>query len=502
MKHHLSKIKSFHKAEALKSSSFSRANLTVFAIIFAAIGGYLIYSSFAATPTNCFAEPGACGYPDPNYNNVGVPSGTTLTASGSITITTPGTVIDGLNITTGAGGGGSGIYVKASNVTIKNTRITINGAGCGQSPCGNSMIKVFSGSTNTTISHVDLLTSGGATVEHSIRNEAGTTTHADHVYAKGADSNWWGSGTMSDSWMIALPVITSDHIENTYTANGTIVLDHNVMLNAEGYTALQFSEQTPLDTAACTNHVTIKNSLLAGGGYMIEPCAHATGVGSASLDVEGNHFARCISGTCPDTHGYFAKGGTFGVTFNAYCPPGNNAIWSNNIWDDDNTHTVNCDGSQGPPPTGGTAPTSTISANPTSITSGSSSTLTWSSTDATSCTASNGWTGTKATSGTQSVSPTATTTYALTCTGTGGTSSPSSAVVTVSNTSTPKPADIDKNGVVDITDLSYLLSSYGQTTTTCTTNSSFTCDIATTPSSTNGKIDIFDLSLLLSGYGK
>jgi hypothetical protein len=67
---------------------------------------------------------------------------------------------------------------------------------------------------------------------------------------------------------------------------------------------------------------------------------------------------------------------------------------------------------------------------------------------------------------------------------------------------TVKPADIDKNGVVDITDLSYLLSSYGQTTTTCTTNSSFTCDIATTPSSTNGKIDIFDLSLLLSGYGK
>jgi hypothetical protein len=84
----------------------------------------------------------------------------------------------------------------------------------------------------------------------------------------------------------------------------------------------------------------------------------------------------------------------------------------------------------------------------------------------------------------------------------GNTTVSTSRTVTVSNTSTPKPADIDKNGVVDITDLSYLLSSYGQTTTTCTTNSSFTCDIATTPSSTNGKIDIFDLSLLLSGYGK
>ena len=38
-------------------------------------------------------------------------------------------------------------------------------------------------------------------------------------------------------------------------------------------------------------------------------------------------------------------------------------------------------------------PTVTISANPTSVTSGGSSTLTWSSTNATSCTASGGWSG-------------------------------------------------------------------------------------------------------------
>ncbi|MHB8660982.1 MAG: choice-of-anchor Q domain-containing protein, partial [Minisyncoccota bacterium] len=45
------------------------------------------------------------------------------------------------------------------------------------------------------------------------------------------------------------------------------------------------------------------------------------------------------------------------------------------------------------------APIITLSASPTSVTSGGSSTLTWSSTNATSCTASGGWTGTKATSG-------------------------------------------------------------------------------------------------------
>lgn len=65
-------------------------------------------------------------------------------------------------------------------------------------------------------------------------------------------------------------------------------------------------------------------------------------------------------------------------------------------------------------------PTLIFSANPTSITEGESSTLTWSTTNATSCSASGGWTGSGATSGTQSVTPTTNTTYTLTCTGAGG----------------------------------------------------------------------------------
>lgn len=67
------------------------------------------------------------------------------------------------------------------------------------------------------------------------------------------------------------------------------------------------------------------------------------------------------------------------------------------------------------------APTCTLTASPSSITSSQSSTLTWSSTNATSVTASGGWSGEKALSGNQSVSPSSTTTYTITCTGPGGT---------------------------------------------------------------------------------
>ena len=64
-----------------------------------------------------------------------------------------------------------------------------------------------------------------------------------------------------------------------------------------------------------------------------------------------------------------------------------------------------------------------LSANPTSINTGQSSTLTWSTTNATSCSASGGWSGGKSTSGSESVSPGSTTTYTLNCSGPSGSAS-------------------------------------------------------------------------------
>jgi hypothetical protein len=67
-----------------------------------------------------------------------------------------------------------------------------------------------------------------------------------------------------------------------------------------------------------------------------------------------------------------------------------------------------------PPP----APTASLSANPTSIKAGKSSTLSWSSTNATSCTG--GGFAASGTSGSAIVHPSATTTYSITCSGSGG----------------------------------------------------------------------------------
>lgn len=91
------------------------------------------------------------------------------------------------------------------------------------------------------------------------------------------------------------------------------------------------------------------------------------------------------------------------------------------------SYTLTCTGSGGSAtasatvtvtPVGGL--TLAFDATPTFIVSGQSSTLAWSTTGATGCTAYDGWTGPKGTAGSEQVSPTVTTTYSLSCDGSGG----------------------------------------------------------------------------------
>jgi hypothetical protein len=90
------------------------------------------------------------------------------------------------------------------------------------------------------------------------------------------------------------------------------------------------------------------------------------------------------------------------------------------------TYTITCRNGWGntnsSPVTIKVPPAVALSASPESITAGSSSNLTWFSTNATSCQAASpaSWTSLTANSGNQSVSPTNTTTYAISCNGNGG----------------------------------------------------------------------------------
>jgi hypothetical protein len=143
----MKKLKKLSTHHIRSANHLSKANLTIFALVFAAIGGYVIYSSFAAgfttsfeaenstknSPATTVADASASGgsalkfaaagsanscpaYPKfPDASCTGYPVGTTLTVkNGDQTINTAGTVVSGWDVR-------GKIIVNADNVTIKNS---------------------------------------------------------------------------------------------------------------------------------------------------------------------------------------------------------------------------------------------------------------------------------------------------------------------------------------------------------------------------------------------
>ena|GEM_PF-2013204 len=165
LKTNLSNLTNLHKSEAFKKSRFSRANLTIFAIVFAAIGGYLIYSSFAATSctgtnvdTSTFASAVNSAAPGTtlclatgNYGSFGgvnkTSPGVTIAAQSGAT---PKMIIDFGNANNAAwltfdgikiGGGRSVICAPAHDITFKNAEASAEldiEAGANNNDCSNA----------------------------------------------------------------------------------------------------------------------------------------------------------------------------------------------------------------------------------------------------------------------------------------------------------------------------------------------------------------------------
>jgi len=184
----MKKPKKIHLQSIRSVNRFSRTNLITSVIIFAAIGGYTIYSSFAAgftttfeaenatknSPATVIADSNAsggnalkfgmavpvqcanggnflwsnleiCGWAGPANTGPDMskcPSG--LTNSGAMTINTANTVVNCKNIT-------GGIAVNAQNVTIQNSKVSFDGGGEG----GSGVISINDGAS-AIVDHVDI----------------------------------------------------------------------------------------------------------------------------------------------------------------------------------------------------------------------------------------------------------------------------------------------------------------------------------------------------------
>src|SRR5882672_4094429 len=186
-------------------------------------------------------------------------------------------------------------------------------------------------------------------------------------------------------------------------------------------------------------------TVAACGGTTVEPTAASSGgaalppVPTVSLAANPAVVASGVSATLTwsSTDATFctASGGWSGTRASSGGPSSTGPLTASV------SYSLACTGPGGSASASATvnvSPTVSLTANPTSVVSGGSSMLTWSSTNATSCTASGGWSGAKGPpGGSESTGPlTASTTYSLICTGAGGITS-ASATVTVSGTPPP-----------------------------------------------------------------
>jgi hypothetical protein len=345
-------------------------------------------STTSSTQTDCFAAPGKCGYPDPvaaddpgGVANVGAGDCSKLPAfnasnysssqlyvgNGYIEPKVSDVTISNVNL------GNLTIYIPSvsNNFTLDHVCMNVNGGGS----VGSQIINASGGSSGLTIKNSTI---GGANNTNEavgkILNDFGAnstiTNNYFYNFAGGVFEKTGGTSVVSNNYML-LNVTMFDssgneaHYEPMYcTDNPSLTIDHNTLLNVHRQTAEIFCNTNDGAGGTCTNHVSITNNLMAGGGAVIYTCAHATSAGTSHFDIDNNRFARCLGTpithqypnggggyTCgtvdnagADSHGYWPYGGYYGIAWpEGYYP--SNVTWSVNYWDDSPTQTICADGS-------------------------------------------------------------------------------------------------------------------------------------------------------------
>jgi hypothetical protein len=228
--------------------------------------------------------PATSGFPGPG--NTGVPPGTVLRPSGTIDVTTNGAVLDALDVT-------GCINVRASNVTIKRTRV--RGGGCFQP------IKVLSG-TNLQVFDTEIDGQRSATCGESIGSTNYSITRVNaHGCSDGPRLAGTGPILIQDSWIHDLSNLPGDHGDGiqAYGLNGgTVTVRHNTIsggsnaafFTADGATGDMYIDDNLMAGGGFTlrvydNHVRVRNNLIVKNSYQFGPVHAYANPGGADPGV-------------------------------------------------------------------------------------------------------------------------------------------------------------------------------------------------------------------------
>jgi hypothetical protein len=234
-----------------------------------------------ASGTGCLAKPSACGYPD--ASNTG--SHGTLTASGSITSTTNGQVIENLDVH-------GHISVTSANVTIRNVRVT-------QVDDQFGGIDLRNATGHTTVSDVTVVASLDQLADITARDT--TIERANLSGAQDGIDSWAGKGytgytVIADSYIhdLARNTAVSSHDDTIQTSGGDETFRHNTLIPFTGGDPMNACLQIG-DLQGDLIKLVFDNNLCDGGNYSINANANNVKLGNVSagpMTFTNNRFGR------------------------------------------------------------------------------------------------------------------------------------------------------------------------------------------------------------------
>jgi len=231
------------------------------------------------------------GFPD--SSNTGVPAGVTLMPSGSITISTPGAVVSGLDIH-------GTVYIDASNVTLQDCQITSN---------SYAVVKVKSGLTGVVIQNNEINGVGsGNDGSHGIMG-SGTFLNNEIYNVENGITLTGGDTVIKDNYIHNLKASGAPHYDGIQIDGGisNVLIQHNTVINDYGQTSAVMID----NWFGPISNIKVDGNYLAGGGYTVYS--------------DGQFSGGSISGVS-FTNNYMGEG--------QYCyesSPNNNPVWTGNI---------------------------------------------------------------------------------------------------------------------------------------------------------------------------
>jgi hypothetical protein len=216
--------------------------------------------------------PSASGFPD--ASNTGVPPGVTLGASGGINVTTPGAVIDGVDV--------PWISIQAPNVTIRNSRI---GGGTESIPVDNR-------GTGLVVEDSEILGRDGTGILYD-------NYTARRVEVTGTENGFQAGNnvTIVDCWIHDLDTSGGAHTDGIQFTGGAgnIVIQHNTIVPQSTGGAASTSAIIMHTGGGAQNHdVRIEDNLLDGSHAVV--ALYAPRESASNIFINNNRLIRGVVG--------------------------------------------------------------------------------------------------------------------------------------------------------------------------------------------------------------